>query len=97
MNKLGNQFTIQIDYNVDWKNYDAIMEACRNLNGAAFKLFVYLSSFDKGEEFYFFPKLFCDTCNVSLTSEKNAFNELLIKQYLKQIQSDYFLFSFHKN
>lgn len=97
MAKIHNQLTIKIGYNVQWCNYMELVNACKELNGAALKLFIYLCSLEPGKEFDFFPKIFCDSFNVSLSSEKNAFKELLLHGFLIQQTEDYFLFLSNKN
>ena len=94
--KIKNQFTIKISENTQWCDYIELMDACKALNGSALKLFIYFSGFGPNQEFYFFPKIFCENYGVSMSSEKNAFSELLQKGYLKQIESDFFLFSSSK-
>lgn len=94
---IKNQFTIKISENTKWCDYIELMEACKNLNGSALKLFIYFSGFSPYEEFNFSPKIFCERYGVSMSSEKNAFSELLQKGYLKQIESDFYLFTSDKN
>lgn len=97
MAKIHNQLTIKIDKNTQWGSYQELVEACASLNGAALKLFIYFTSMEPGVEFNFFPKSFCDLFNVSLSSEKNALQELIIHGYLRRIESDYLIFCSNKN
>lgn len=92
-----NQFIIIISPNTQWCDYLELVEACGCLNGAALKLYIYLSSFVPGEEIDFSPKMFCEMYNVSASSEKNAFRELLEKNFLKTTKKEnIFLFSTNK-
>ncbi len=50
-----------------------------------------------GDELEFFPKIFCELYNVSMSSEKNALQELIIQGYVKQKEIDYLVFSSRKN
>lgn len=90
--KYCNQFTIKIDKTVAWCDYIQLIEACRELNGVALKLYIYLTAFEPDTDINFFPKNFCDTVNVSMASEKNAFKELLEKNFLKQVSTEYYIF-----
>ena len=92
-----NQFTIIISPETNWCDYLELVDACGCLNGAALKLYIYLSSFKPYDEIDFSPKVFCDIYNVSVSSEKNAFRELLEKKYLKPSNENTFVFSTHKN
>lgn len=93
MAKRCNQLTIKISEDTTWGHYRELFEACRCLNGAALKLYIYFTSMPPGEEFYFFPKIFCELYNVSMSSEKNALQELIIEGYIKQKETDYLVFS----
>lgn len=95
--KIKNQFTIRTSENVRWCDYIELVDACRALNGSALKLFIYFSSLGPNQEFNFFPKIFCERYGVSMSSEKNAFSELLQEGYLKQIEPDFYLFTTNKN
>ena len=68
------------------------MEACRELNGVAFKLYIYLTAFEPDNEINFSPKIFCDIVDVSMSSEKNAFKELLEKNFLVQESPEHYIF-----
>ena len=93
MSTLGNQFIIKIDYDNEWCEYENLMEACRYLNGAALKLYLYLSAYGAGEEIVFFPSNFHALTGVSLSAEKKAFAELITNHYLVEKEKNYFLFS----
>lgn len=97
MARIHNQFIIKISNSTQWCDYQELIEACSSLNGAALKLYIYFCSFMAGEEINFFPKNFCELFNVSLTSEKNAFNELIRENYLKNLGKDLYEFSSIKN
>ena len=90
--KYCNQFIIKINKEVKWGDYVQIMEACRELNGVAFKLYIYLTAFEPDNEINFSPKNFCDIVNVSMSSEKNAFKELLEKNFLAQESPEHYIF-----
>ena len=77
-----NQFTIIIAPETKWCDYLELTKACSCLNGAALKLFIYFSGFAPYEEIDFSPKTFCEMYSVSISSEKNAFRELLENNYL---------------
>lgn len=97
MAKRCNQLTIKISEDTAWCYYPDLLEACQNLNGAALKLYIYFSSMAPGDELEFFPKIFCKLYNVSMSSEKNALQELIIQGYVKQKEVDYLIFSSRKN
>ena len=90
MAKLGNQFIIIIDENKSF-TYTDIINAAKKLNNCAFKLYLYFYFFRAGEAIQFFPTLFCDDFNVSMSSEKRAFQELVKNSYLKQINDDTYM------
>lgn len=90
--KYCNQFIIKINKEVKWCDHIQIMEACRALNGVAFKLYVYLTAFEPDSEINFSPKNFCDIADVSMSSEKNAFKELLEEKFLVQESPEHYVF-----
>lgn len=90
--KRNNQFTIKINKEYKWLQYEDTVEACRILNGAALKLYIYLCSRANNEELLFSPKAFCKEMNLSPNSEKNAFAELLKNGYLINSDVDYYTF-----
>ena len=85
------QFTIVMTNN-HWGDYDIIRAAARTLNGVAFKLFFYLSAFKDNSTIEFSPSDFCKYAQVSLTSEKNAFKELVLNKYLVEIEPLFYQF-----
>ncbi len=95
--KIKNQFIIKTSKDTQEYNYVNLMDACKTLNGSALKLFIYFNGFGPDQEFDFFPKIFCENYGVSMSAEKNAFGELLQAGYLKQIDTNIFLFSSIKN
>ena len=88
-----NQFTIKIDKDYAWLEYDDTIEACQVLNGAALKLYIYFNSYAPQEFFDFSPKSFCEEMNLSPNSEKNAFQELIEHGFLKETSHNFFTFS----
>lgn len=91
MTKLGNQFIIIISENKSF-TYTDITLAAKKLNNCAFKLYLYFNFFRAGEIVQFFPSLFCNDFNVSMSSEKRAFQELVENSYLKYIDDDTYMF-----
>ena len=93
-----NQFMIKIDKDYAWLEYNDTVEACRCLNGAALKLYIYFNSFSPHEYINFSPKDFCEEMQLSPNSEKNAFRELIKYDFLKEESKNFFIFSpFSKN
>ena len=87
-----NQFIIKINKEYGWLEYEDTIEACRNLNGVALKLYIYFNSFGPHEFVNFSPKDFCEEMQVSPNSEKNAFKELIEYGFLKEETKDVFIF-----
>ena len=62
---------------------DAIQAASRNLQGeTAFKLWMYLASNKHNYTFAWSPKAFSETYGCSEKSAREAFNQLIVKNYL---------------
>lgn len=97
MSRYPNQYTVRINKDYDWIDYEDLMRACRDLNGAALKLFLYLVTCDPGEEIIISPIHIKEITGISLNSEKNAFKELQLKGYLKEKFSCFFIFNPTKN
>lgn len=93
MAKYCNQYTIIIANTCEWCDCEELFEACSELNGAALKLYLYFSAHGAGATIDFSPSNFCKMMNVSLGAEKNAFLELINKNFLKKTSEDTFLFS----
>ena len=87
-----NQFTIHINPNIEWGNYQQVVQASRELHSSAFKLFLFFTSHRPDTDLTFFPSTFCDEFGVSMSSEKRSFQELLEKRYLEQKSINYFIF-----
>lgn len=96
MPKYYNQFVITVANTCEWCDCDELFEACSELNGVALKLYLYFSSHGAGAVINFSPAIFCEIMKVGISSERNAFLELLSKGYLKKISEDNFLFSTKK-
>lgn len=90
--KFCNQFIVKIDKTEECADWLELLTACKMLNGVALKLYIYLNSFHCGQEVKLSPKSFCEETGVSLTSEKNAFKELLLAGILKQETMEYYVF-----
>lgn len=91
-----NMATYTITFEKDeqpWLEYVYIKEASKNLNGAAFKLYIYFSSFSNETEIIFSPSRYVKDFGGGLTSARRAFEELVEQKYLTLIKNNTFLFS----
>lgn len=97
MKKFFNQRVLYNDK--DYLNLDIndTLLACNKLNGAALKLFIYLCGKENYSEYPYSPAMFCEICNVSKNSEKNAFFELVDNGYIKKIDEEHYVFAPIKN
>lgn len=68
--------------------YNIIQLPLKELNGNALKMYIFFCSLNAGERYELSPSFFCEETNMSLTGEKNAINELQLKGYLKEIETD---------
>lgn len=97
MLKYSGRCTIKIDKEYEWIQYEDLMRACRELNGAALKFFIYLTTCFQGEEIEVSPQHIMQETGISLNSEKNAFKELQLKKYLIEEKPGFFIFNPTKN
>lgn len=97
MAQFNNQFTINIKKSYDWLEYEDTMKACRALNGAAFKVYVYLSSFCEGEEISFSPQAIGEELGIGTSTVRNAFNELVRENYILKVKDKIYNFTGRKN
>ena len=87
-------YTIMFEENEQpWLEYIYVKEASKVLNGAAFKLYIYFSSFSNESEIVFSPSKYIKEFGGGLTSARRAFEELVEKKYLTLINNNTFLFS----
>ena len=93
MAQFHNQFTVRVKKEYAWLEYRDTMKACRALNGAAFKVYVYLSSFENGEEISFSPQAVGRELGIGLSTARNAFNELAREGYLRREDEQVYSFS----
>lgn len=93
MAQFNNQFTIHIDKTYPWLEYIDTMAACRALNGAAFKVYIYLSSYVGGEVIDFSPQAIGNELGVGVSTARNAFSELAREGYLQKIEDKIYSFS----
>lgn len=96
MAQFYNQFTIKIKKTYPWVEYTDTMKACRVLNGAAFKMYIYLSSFTSGDEINFSPQAISAELNISISTIHNAFNELVREEYLQKKEEKVYIFTGHQ-
>lgn len=93
MAQFNNQISIEIHKNYNWLEYIDTIKACRTLNGAAFKIYVYLSSYSNGDIVDFSPQKINQELNIGISTARNAFSELAREGYLKKIQEKLYSFS----
>ena len=62
-----------------------IQAASKNLNGIAFKIFVYLLCNADKYELWYSPATISEACGISVDGARNGFKELLEKGYIAQI------------
>ena len=94
--KRGNQFTIYFDKENHWCNGKELQVALSSLNGVALKLYIYFSAHSPNTFLDFFPVMFCEYANVSMTAEKNAFKELQENGYLTEVEPSCYIFTTSK-
>ena len=88
----NNQFIIKIQKeNEEWLRYENLLEIYK-LNGSAFKLYIYFCTFANNEEILFSPAAIQEETGLAKNSIKNAFNELVLNDYLKKKDKDFFIF-----
>ena len=81
----------QSNNDAPWLEYIYIKDAANNLNGAAFKLFIYFSSL-MSEEIIFSPSNYAQEFGGGITSARRAFGELIEAGYLVEQEDNRFIF-----
>ena len=71
MSQFNNQMTVKIRKDYSWVEYNDTMQACRNLNGAAFKIYIYFSSYCNGDTVDFSPRQVSNELGINTKKEKN--------------------------
>ena len=92
-----NQKMIRIDNDNFLTRYGDIMEASRNLSGAAFKLYIYLLQEENNTEISFRPVWLKELLGLSINSIHSAFSQLLERDYLEKKSDGFFIFHAIKN
>lgn len=69
-----------------------IQAASKNLNGIAFKIFVYLLCNANKYELWYSPATISEACGISVDGARNGFKELLEKGYIAQIGKNKYSF-----
>lgn len=93
MSQFNNQMTVKIRKDYSWVEYNDTMQACRNLNGAAFKIYIYFSSYCNGDTVDFSPRQVSNELGININTARNAFNELITKKYLNEIMPEIYIFT----
>lgn len=93
MAQFNNQSTVNINKTYAWLDFEDTLNACRTLNGAAFKVYVYFSSFVGGEVIDFSPQAVGEELGIGISTARNAFNELAREGYLEKIADKTYAFS----
>lgn len=75
-----------------WRAYEYACKAARELNGAAFKLYIYLSYWPEDIAVSFSYSSFARNCGGGLTSARRAMAELMEKGYIQQVADELFYF-----
>ena len=92
-----NQKMIQIDNDNFSTRYGDIMEASRNLSGAAFKLYIYLLQEENNTEISYRPAWLKELLGLSINSIHSGFSQLFERGYLEKKSDDFFIFHAIKN
>lgn len=93
MAQYNNQMSVKIEKEYYWLEYIDTMKACRALNGAAFKVYVYFASYSRGETIDFSPQDVGNELGIGVSTARNAFNELIREGYLVKIGDKLFKFT----
>ena len=93
MAQFNNQMTIIINKDYSWVEYTDTMKACRALNGAAFKMYIYLSSYSCRDTVDFSPQSVGEELGIGVSTARNAFNELVRENFLIKKDTHTFIFS----
>lgn len=80
------------DHEEDWITYLNITEASRNLNGVAFKLYIYFMLQEPNTTIQFSPSVFVNEFGGGTTSVRRAMQELIQANYLKPEDNNTFSF-----